>query len=75
MLVLAHLILAPEGRKEGHTNVQISAELGTELGSLWLEGKDLTSFANHASLKAVTKKSGFKINTKLDTNKRSASVM
>ena len=36
------------GRKEGHTNVQISAEPGIELGTLWSEGRDLTNCANHA---------------------------
>ena len=29
------------GGKEGHTNIQISAEPGIEPGTLWLEGRDL----------------------------------
>ena len=31
------------GGKEGHTNVQHSAEPGFEPGTLWLEGRDLTT--------------------------------
>ena len=31
------------GGKEGHTGVQHSAELGFKLGTLWLEGRDLTT--------------------------------
>ena len=31
------------GGKEGHTNVQHSAGPGFELGTLWLEGRDLTT--------------------------------
>ena len=33
------------GGKEGHTDIQISAELGIELGTLWSEGRDLTNCA------------------------------
>ena len=36
------------GEKEGRTNIQISAEPGIELGSLWSEGRDLTNCANNA---------------------------
>ena len=36
------------GEKEGHTNIQISAELRIELGTLWSEGRDFTNCTNHA---------------------------
>ena len=36
------------GRKEGHTNIRISAKLGIELEILWSESRDLTNCANHA---------------------------
>ena len=36
------------GEKEGRTNVQISANPGIELGTLWLEGRDLTNYSNRA---------------------------
>ena len=36
------------GGKEGRTNVQISAEPGIKLGTLWSEGRDLTNCDNHA---------------------------
>ena len=38
------------GRKEGRTNIQVSAKPGIQLGTLWLEGRDLTNCANHAHL-------------------------
>ena len=31
------------GRKESHTNIQISADPGIELGTLWLQSRDLTT--------------------------------
>ena len=31
------------GGKEGRTNIQISAEPGIELGTLWSESRDLTT--------------------------------
>ena len=31
-----------------HKSVQILAELGIELGTLWVEGRDLTNCTNHA---------------------------
>ena len=36
------------GRKEGCTNIRISAKSGIEPGTLWLEGRDLTNCTNHA---------------------------
>ena len=36
------------GVKEGRTNIQISAEPGIELGTLWSEGIALTNCAKHA---------------------------
>ena len=36
------------GGKEGHTNVQISAEPGIELGTLWMNGSGLSDCANHS---------------------------
>ena len=36
------------GGKEGRTNIQISAELGIEPGTLWSKGRDLTNCADHA---------------------------
>ena len=38
-------------RKEGHTNVQRSAELGFEPGTLWLEGRVLTTAPTTPHLK------------------------
>ena len=35
------------GGKDGRTHIQMSAELGIELGTLWLEGRDLTNCSNH----------------------------
>ena len=31
------------GRKEGRTNIRISAEHRIEMGNFWLEGRDLTN--------------------------------
>ena len=39
--------------KEGRTNIQISAEQGIELGTLWSESRDLTNCANHARPKSL----------------------
>ena len=36
------------GVKEGYTNIQISAEMGTEPGTLWLQSRDLTNCTNQA---------------------------
>ena len=38
------------GGKEGYTNIQISAKLTIEPGTLWLECRDLTNCTNHAWL-------------------------
>ena len=38
--------LVRSGRK-GHTNIHISAKPGIELGTLWLESRDLTNCTNH----------------------------
>ena len=37
------------GRKEGPINIWVSANPRIELGTLWLEGRDLTNCANHAN--------------------------
>ena len=41
------------GRNEGCTNIRISAKPGIKLGTLWLEGRDLTNCANHARPKII----------------------
>ena len=35
--------------KEGRINIQISAEPGIRLGTLWLEGRNFTNCDNHAN--------------------------
>ena len=42
------------GRKEGRTNIPISAELRLELGTLWMENRDLTNCTNHARPGPIT---------------------
>ena len=47
-----------------HINIQISAELGIKLETLWLDGRNLTKWTHHARYKTLFRK-GVQINSML----------